>query len=288
MTELLVDGLAFPEGPLWRDGRLLFSDFHTHRVHSLGLDGTLETVCEVPAQPSGLGFGPDGRMLVVSMRDRRLLRLEEDGLVEVADLTGLSGGPCNDMAVDGQGRAWVGEFGFDYGAPVRTATLIRVDPDGTAATVAEGLHFPNGCVVTPGGTLVVAETLGRRLTAFDVQEDGSLSARRTWAALAPQPAPTFQAAAADGAPAPDGICLDAEGAIWVADIVGCAAMRVAEGGEVLDAVPMGDGLTAYAVGLGGDDGRTLFLCGGPRIGDGDPSQQRRGRIVTTRVAVPGA
>jgi len=286
--ERIVAGLAFPEGPLWRDGRLLFSDFHTHRVQSLGLDGSLETICEVPAQPSGLGFGPDGRMLVVSMRDRRLLRLEDDGLHELADLTALTGGPCNDMVVDARGRAWVGEFGFDYGAPPQTASLVRVDPDGHAERVAEGLHFPNGCVMTPDGTLVVAESLGRRLTAFDAGEDGSLSGRRPWAVFAPEPAASFRDAAADGAPAPDGICLDAQGAIWVADIVGRAAMRVAEGGEVLDVIPTGEGLTALAVALGGPDGRTLFICAAAPIGDGDPETDRRGCILACEVEVPAA
>jgi sugar lactone lactonase YvrE len=286
--ETVADGLSFPEGPIWRDGRLLFSDFHQHQVMAVAGDGALSTICEVPAQPSGLGFGRDGAMLVVSMRDQRLLRLDGGGLVEVADLSGLAAGPCNDMAVDAAGRAWIGEFGFDYGAPVRTARLIRVDPDGAAAVVADDLHFPNGIVVTPGGTLIVAETLGRRLTAFDVGEDGSLSGRRPWATFAPEPAASFQDAVAGGAIAPDGICLDAEGAVWVADIVGCAARRVAEGGEVLEVVPVGDDLTALAVTLGGDDGRTLFVCAAGRIGSGDPAAQRRGRILACRVAVPGA
>jgi sugar lactone lactonase YvrE len=288
MTETLVDGLKFPEGPLWRDGRLLFSDFHTFQVHSLGLDGSLETVCEVPAQPSGLGFLPDGRLLVVSMRDRRVLRLDDDGLSELADLTPLTGGPCNDMFVDVRGRAWVGEFGYDYGADPVTAAIVRVDPDGTAVRAADGLHFPNGCLVTPDGrTLVVAETLGRRLTAFDIADDGSLSGRRIWAAFAPEPAPTFSHMVADGFTAPDGICLDAEGAIWVADIVGRVVKRVAEGGEVLEEIPTGDRLTALAVALGGEDGRTLFVCAAAPIGDGDPEVDRRGCILTTRVEVPG-
>jgi sugar lactone lactonase YvrE len=286
--ETVADGLSFPDAPLWRDGRLLFSDFHQHRVMALEADGSLSTLCEVPAQPSGLGFLPDGRLLVVSMRDQRLLRLDDGTLREVADLSALAGGPCNDMAVDATGRAWIGEFGFDYGAPVRTARLLRVDPDGVAAVVADELHFPNGCVVTGDGTLIVAETLGRRLTAFAIGADGSLSARRTWAAFAPQPAASFPDAAADGATAPDGICLDAEGAVWVADLVGRAAKRVAEGGEVLQEIPVGGDLTALAVALGGEDGRTLFVCAAGRIGSGDPAAERRGRILACRVAVAGA
>jgi len=288
VSELVVDGLSFPEGPLWRDGRLLFSDFHTFKVHALGADGSLETLCEVPAQPSGLGIGRDGRLLVVSMRDRRLLRLDDDGLTEVADLTTLTGGPCNDMVVDAQGRAWIGEFGYDYGADVSPASLVRVDPDGTAVQVADDLHFPNGIAVTSDGTLVVAETLGRRLTAFTIGDDGSLSERRTWAALAPEPAATFDVLRADGTPAPDGICLDAEGAIWVADLIGRQVLRVAEGGEVLQVIPAGERLTALAVALGGEDGRTLFVCAAAPVGDGDPATQRRGCILAHRVEVPAA
>ena len=284
--EHVAGGLMFPEGPLWRDGRLLFSDFHALRVQAVEADGSVTTVCEVEGQPSGLGFDSDGRMLVVSMLDRRLLRLDPEGLTEVADLTALTGGPCNDMVVDRSGRAWIGEFGYDYGAPVRTAGLVRVDPGGRATRVAEDLHFPNGLVMTPDGTLVVAESLGARLTAFDVAGDGSLGAPRVWARFAPEPAATFPDALANGQVMPDGICLDAEGAIWVADMAGGTAMRVVEGGEVAEVVPAGDGLTAFAVTLGGEDGRTLFVCAGPKIGESDPTTEHRGLILATRVEVP--
>jgi sugar lactone lactonase YvrE len=142
--------------------------------------------------------------------------------------------------------------------------------------------------MTPGGTLVVAETLGQRLTAFDVGEDGTLGTPRPWATFAPEPAAGFPEAIASGAVTPDGICLDAEGAIWVADMAGGAAVRVLEGGEVTDVVPAGEGLTAFAVALGGEDGRTLFLCAGPTIGDGDPRTEQRGVILATRVDVPAA
>jgi sugar lactone lactonase YvrE len=284
--DLIADGLMFPEGPLWRDGRLLFSDFHALRVQAVEPDGSLTTVCEVAGQPSGLGFDPDGRLLVVSMVDRRLLRLDPGGLTEVADLRALTGGPCNDMVVDAAGRAWVGEFGYDYGAPVRTAGLVRVDPDGRATRVAGDLHFPNGCVMTPDGTLVVAESLGQRLTAFEVAGDGSLGAPRAWATFAAEPAATFPDALSSGAIMPDGICLDAEGAIWVADMAGGTAVRVLEGGEVTDVVHAGEGLTAFAVALGGEDGRTLFVCAGPTVGDSDPATEHRGLILATRVQVP--
>jgi sugar lactone lactonase YvrE len=150
------------------------------------------------------------------------------------------------------------------------------------------VHFPNGLVMTQDGTLVVAETLGQRLTAFDVGDDGALGAPRPWATFAPGPAAGFPAAIASGAITPDGICLDAEGAIWVADMAGGAAVRVLEGGEVTDVVPAGEGLTAFAVALGGEDGRTLFVCAGPRIGEGDPRTEHRGLILAARVGVPGA
>jgi sugar lactone lactonase YvrE len=286
--EQVAGGLMFPAGPLWRDGRLLFSDFHALRVQAVEPEGSVATVCEVAGQPSGLGFDADGRLLVVSMLDRRLLRLDPEGLTEVADLAALTGGPCNDMVVDGSGRAWVGEFGYDYGAPVRTAGIVRVDPDGAATRVADGVHLPNGLVMTQHGTLVVAETLGQRLTAFDVGDDGALGAPRPWATFAPEPAAGFPEAIASGAITPDGICLDAEGAIWVADMAGGAAVRVLQGGEVTDVVPAGEGLTAFAVALGGEDGRTLFVCAGPRIGEGDPRTEHRGLILAARVGVPVA
>ena len=286
--EHVAGGLMFPEGPLWRDGRLLFSDFHALRVQAVEPDGTVATVCEVEGQPSGLGFDTDGRMLVVSMLDRRLLRLDPEGLTEVADLTALTGGPCNDMVVDRAGRAWVGEFGYDYGAPVRTAGIVRVDPDGAATRVADGVHFPNGFVMTRG------RDARRRRDAWPAAHRlrrGRRRGARRGAALGdvrPRAGRGFPDAIASGAITPDGICLDAEGAIWVADMAGGAAVRVLEGGEVTDVVPAGDGLTAFAVALGGEDGRTLFVCAGPTIGDGDPRTEHRGLILATRVGVPAA
>ena len=176
---LLVDGLHFGEGPRWHDGRLYLSDFYDHAVKAVTMDGEVTTVVEVPTQPSGLGWLPDGRMLVVSMVDRKVLRLEPDGLVEHADLSGIATFHCNDMVVDAHGRAYVGNFGFDLDGFVAEhglraalgepgpprATLARVDPDGTRARGGVGLRFPNGAVITPdGSTMIVAETMGRRLT----------------------------------------------------------------------------------------------------------------------------
>jgi sugar lactone lactonase YvrE len=275
VTEILVDGLSFPEGPRWRDGRLWFSDFYSHRVLAVDLAGRVETIVEVPPQPSGLGWTPDGTLLIVSMLDRRLLRQDGAKTRVVADLSPLAGGPCNDMVVDAAGRAYVGNFGFDRhaGEAPRPATLARVDPDGTVIAAAGDLMFPNGTVITPDGrTMIVAETLAHRLTAFDVGAGGALSNRRLFAAL-------------DGC-FPDGICLDAEGAVWVTDARGHRVLRVLEGGRVERTLALGE-RHAFACMLGGADRRTLFLCtcttSGPAVAD-----ERAGRIETVRVDVPGA
>lgn len=276
MLAPLLDGLTFTEGPRWREGRLWFSDFYTGRVLAVTPEDTVETIVEVPPRPSGLGWLADGSLLVVSMLDRRLLRVRDGRAALHADLGAIATGPCNDMVVDARGHAYVGNFGFDRhrGEPPRAAILARVDPDGTVTAAAEDLEFPNGSVITPDGrTLVVAETLGHRLTAFDVAADGGLSRRRVWAAL--------------GDVFPDGICLDAEGAIWVTDARGPDLLRVREGGGVDRRVPVGAGRHAFACMLGGADRRTLYVCtctgSGPAVAD-----KRDGRIESLRVDVAGA
>src|SRR5713101_7677201 len=184
--KVLLDGLAFPEGPRWHDGKLFFSDMHAHQVRAVDMAGKSQLICEVPAQPSGLGWLPDGRMLVVSMTDRKLLRLDRDGLKMVADMSKLAPFDCNDMVVDARGRAYVGNFGFDLhkNETPRGTTLVMVAPEGGASVVANDMMFPNGMVITPDGkTLIVGETFGRRLTAFDIAVDGSLANRRVWADL---------------------------------------------------------------------------------------------------------
>ena len=251
-------------------------------------DGTRTVVCEVPGQPSGLGFTPDGDLLVVSMLDRRLLRLRGGELTEVADLSELAPHHCNDMCVDADGRAYVGNFGADLATDgVRPTPLLRVDPDGSVTVAAEDLVFPNGIVATPDGTLLVAETFAYRVSAFDIGPEGTLTGRREWAHFGSPQAPDYAAAVAARSVSPDGVCLDAEGALWVADATGAGAHRVREGGEVLESVSTGD-VTAFAVALGGEDGRTLYLCAGPPLGRVDPSADRYGSILTTRVDVPGA
>ena len=273
--EVLLDGLAFPEGPRWHDGRLWFSDMHDHRVIATDLDGDAETICEVPNQPSGLGWLPDGRLLVVSMTDRRLLRLENGTLVEHADLSGLASFHCNDMVVDAQGRAYVGNFGFDLiaRADPKPAELVLVTGDGEARLAADDLSFPNGTVITPDGrTLIVGESFGRRLTAFGVAADGSLSNRRVWASL-------------EGA-VPDGICLDAEGAIWVASPISAEVLRVRSGGEVTHRVAVST--QAFACMLGGLGRRTLFICTAESSDPDECRAKATGRIEIVEVDVPGA
>lgn len=273
--DVLLDGLAFAEGPRWREDRLWFSDMHDHRVKTVDLDGRCEEVVRVEGRPSGLGWLPDGRLLVVSMRDRRVLRLEPDGLVPHADLSGIATFDANDMVTDGRGRSWVGNFGFDFqaGESPRTAALAFVSPDGEVRVAAEDLRFPNGTVITPDGrTLVVGESFGARLTAFDVEDDGALSRRREWAAL-------------EGA-TPDGICLDAEGAIWVASPVSGEVLRVLEGGRVTERIPVSS--QAIACMLGGPRRTTLFVCTSPVLDPEECRAKRGGRIEAVEVDVPGA
>lgn len=273
--EVLLDGLTFPEAPRWRDGRLWFSDFYSHRVMSVGLDGRAQTIVQVPQRPSGLGWTPSGELLVVSMLDRRLLRFDGKRLQQVADLSALATGPCNDMVVDAAGRAYVGNFGYDRhnGEAERNACLARVDPDGRVLRAAEDLVFPNGTVITPDGrTLIVGETFANRLTAFDRGEDGSLANRRVFAEL-----PGCY---------PDGICLDAEGAVWVANPRGERVLRVLEGGRIADSVATPQ-RGSYACMLGGPDRRTLFIL--TNTGSGPAmAHKAEGRIETVRVPVPGA
>ena len=287
----LVSGLSFTECPRWRDGRLYISDFYTHRVLAVAMDGTAETLAHVPGQPSGLGFLPDGRMLIVSMRDRKILRRELDGsLVEHADLSSLAPWYLNDMLVDYEGRAWVGHFGFDLmgGAPAATAGLICVEPDGMARVVADELGFPNGIVLTPDGrTLIVAETTMNRLSAFDV-DAGSLGERRTWALFGDPPrSANLGELLGEVAVAPDGICLDAEGAVWVADAIHSRLIRVAEGGTILEELET-SGVGVFACMLGGQDGHTLFACVAPTFHEAEASTNHHASILFRRVQVPHA
>jgi sugar lactone lactonase YvrE len=273
--ETLLAGLVFGEGPRWHDGRLWLSDMHAHTVLTVDLDGKREDVLHVPGQPSGLGWLPDGRLLVVSMTDRKLLRRDGDTLALHADLSGLARFHCNDMVVDAHGRAFVGNFGFDLdaGAKPCPTELIRVDPDGRAAVAASEMRFPNGSVITPDGTtLIVGESFATCLTAFTIGADGSLSGRREWAKLERA--------------TPDGICLDAENAVWVASPPSHEVLRVREGGEVVQRIPVGR--PAIACMLGGPDRRTLFVLSADSFRAEEALQKRSARVEVTRVDVPGA
>lgn len=274
-TTVLVEGLRFPEGPRWHDGRLWCSDQHDHQVLAISTDGEVERIVEVPGCPSGLGWTPDGDLLIVSMHDRKLLRLDPNGLTEVADLSAFATWHCNDMVVDSVGRAYIGNFGFDLdgGGTAAPTVVMRVDPDGSVTVAADDIRFPNGTVITPDGTtLIIGESYGGCLTAFDVDADGALSNRRRWAKL-------------QGA-VPDGICLDAEGAIWSACPLTGRVLRVIEGGEVTDVVSVTRN-GAYACMLGGADGRTLFICAAD-ASDPAVTGTMRGAIETVEVDVPHA
>ena len=246
-------------------------------------------MCEVPGQPSGLGFLPDGSLLVVSMTDRRLLRLDGGVLTTVADLTSLAPWHCNDMVVDRAGRSYVGNFGFDdsQAGEMASTNLVCVETDGTASIAATNLVFPNGVVITPAGDrMMVAETFAGRISAYEVAENGTLSNRRTWAAFTPSPASTLAGAIASGVPLPDGMALDEEGALWIGDAAGEGALRVREGGEVVDFVPTGD-LAVYAVALGGADRRTLYLCAAPPLPHGHPKEELKAVLMSCRIESPG-
>ena len=239
----LLEGGSFFEGPRWHDGRWWVSDFYRHRVVAVSTDGSEEEVMTVEGQPSGMGWLPDGSLLVVSMKDHLVLRRSVDGEVSVhADVSEFCGGHLNDMVVDAEGRAYVGNFGFDLmgGGDPNPAALIRVDPDGSASVVAEDLLFPNGSVITPDGrTLIVGETAGARYTAFTIEDDGSLSDRRVWAQLADTPPiTTLEETLGKLRVGPDGCGLDAEEHIWSADEVNARCARVAPGGEIVAEIAM--------------------------------------------------
>jgi sugar lactone lactonase YvrE len=279
-AKVIAGGISFGEGPRWRDGRLWFSDFFDHAVKSATEAGDVRTEFELDDQPSGLGWTPQGDLLVVSMTKRQVLRRTADGRLHPhADLSGLATWHCNDMVVDAQGRAYVGNFGFDLDAATAdrgfagvvadhaTARLALVEADGRVRVAADGMHFPNGSMITPdGGTLIVGETLAMRLTAFDVAADGSLSNRREWAPL--------------GTRVPDGACLDDEGCVWLANPAAPECVRVAEGGEVRDVVATS--APCFACMLGGEDGRTLFMMTSRPAAAGEADGKPRGWIETAR------
>jgi sugar lactone lactonase YvrE len=288
----LLEGGAFFESPRWHDGRWWLSDFYRHRVLTVTEDGRSEDVLEVEGQPSGLGWMPDGSLLVVSMRDRRILRWDGSRTTVHAEVAEYCGGHLNDMVVDRHGRAYAGNFGFDLMAfaDPQTANLIRVDPDGSASVAAEDMYFPNGSVITPDGrTLIVGETAGCRYTAFTIEDDGSLSDRRVWAQVAETPEiTTFEETIGKLRFGPDGCGLDAEEHIWSADEVNARCARVAPGGAIVDEIAAPEGLNIFACMLGGADGRTLLMCAAPDFIEQARSANHEAVLLTTTVDVPRA
>ena len=285
-----IEGGNYFECPRWREDRWWVSDFYRHAVFSYDDEGRERLEVEVEGQPSGLGWLPDGDLLAVSMKDRRVLRRQADGTVVThAQLSELTTGHVNDMIVDRQGRAFVGNFGFDLmgGGTPAPASLVRIDPDGTAGVVAEDLWFPNGMVITDEGTLIVAETFAARLTAFDIQPDGLLANRRVWAQVQPSPEPGGTEAMLSAVSfAPDGCALDAEGHVWAANALGAAVCRVAPGGQIVEEVAMPEGLGVFACGLGGDDGRTLIACAAPDFHEAARKAACEAVLLRTTVEVP--
>jgi sugar lactone lactonase YvrE len=291
--QTLLEGGAFFEGPRWHKGRWWVSDFYRHLVLTVEPEGRTGEVLVVDGQPSGLGWMPDGSLLVVSMRDHRILRWSlEAGVAVHADVSQHCGGHLNDMVVDRHGRAYAGNFGFDLmgGADPAPATLIRGDPDGAASVAAEDLLFPNGSVITADGkTLIVGETAGARYTAFMIQQDGSLTDRRIWAQVAPTPEfTTLEETLGRLQFGPDGCTLDAEGHIWAADEVGARCVRLAPGGEIVDEIAAPGGLDFFACMLGGEDGRTLLICAAPDFAEANRTAAHEAVLLTATVDVPHA
>ena len=274
--ETLMTGIAFGESPRWHEGRLWFSDWGAEELIAVDLAGYSEVVARVQSFPFCIDWLPDGRLLIVDSRDRLLLRREPDGtLVTHADLNSLSGGSWNEIVVDGRGSAYVNGAGFDLmaGEEPTPGIVALVTPDGSARQVADGIAFPNGMAVTPdNSTLIVAESYASQLTAFDIAADGGLSNRRVWAEV--------------GGGHPDGICLDAEGAAWYADVGSKHCVRVREGGEVLQTIDLDRG--CFACMLGGADRRTLFLVAREWHGMDFSKGMGSGQVLTVGAPVAGA
>ena len=275
--ELLVDGVDFGEGPRWRDGVLWYSDFYQRAIYSVTPDGTRTArYSDLDDRPSGLGWLPDGTLLVVFMTSRRVMRDDGTGtLVQHADLSHVASWHCNDMIVDAVGNAYVGNFGFDLEAqaPFGPANLALVRPDGTVEVAAADMSFPNGSVITPdGSTLIVGQSFGGDYVAFTINDDATLSDRRQWADIP--------------GTAPDGCTLDAAGGIWFSNAIVAEVIRVEEGGNVTDRLVTPQ--STFACMLGGEDGRTLFALCAPGSHPDEVEGKAGGAIYTTRVEHPHA
>jgi len=282
-AEPFVSDLFFGECPRWHQGRLWYSDFFDHAVFSVSPEGERRTEVAFGGEPAGLGWLPDGRLLFASRLDRAIMRREPDGtVVRHGELTPWATWHANDMVVAQNGQAYAGNFGFDLdglllgtvdASVVGPTSLVRVDPDGTSAEAAADLAFPNGTVITDdGATLIIAESMGACLSAFARRPDGTLAGRRVWAALPGM--------------APDGICLCADGTVWVADALGAGCVRVAEGGDIVERVATSQG--CFACMLGDEDRRTLYLVTAASSEATKASAARNGALERVRTTVPGA
>ncbi len=284
---IVGEGFSFTEAPRWHKGALWFSDFYSERVMSF--DGaTFATECEIAGRPSGLGFAPNGDLLVVSMAHRRLLRRTANGSVDVvAELSSHFPGTANDMWVDSSGRAYIGNDGpVD---PLEPTVLAMCELDGTVSIAASGVVTPNGVVISPDQrTLLLAETFAGRISAWDIGDNGALHDRRTWANFgSPELSSSTTTARSRNLMLPDGVALDAEHHLWVADAAGTGVWRLAEGGRIVDHVDTAP-FTAYSIVLGGDDGRTMFITAGPRLENVIEADVPQAVILRARVAVPSA
>ena len=274
MPATLLSGIALGESPRWHDDRLWFADWGAQEIVTVDDAGHRERVSGIASFPFSIDWLPDGRLLVVSSSTRQLLVRESDGsLVPHAELSGLSEKPWNEIVVDGRGNTYVNNIGFDFPhGEVTTGIIALVTPDGGVRQVADDVAFPNGMAVAPdNSTLIVAESYANRLTAFDIADDGSLTNRRVWAEL--------------GTGVPDGICLDADGAVWYADVPNQRCVRVREGGDVLQTVDAG--LGCFACMLGGADGRTLFIMAARWPDAMDPTGPRTGQVLTAQAPAAG-
>lgn len=274
--KVFADGFTFLEGPRWRAGLLWVSDVNGKKVYTIAPDGARTVMANVPTRPSGIGFLTDGTPLVVSMKDRSLQRIVNGELVLHADISALVKGEINDMVVDKKGNAYVGSMGYDLfaGEKFKPGALVLVTAEGKAREVADGLHFPNGPVVTPDGlTLVVAESWGKRLTAFQIEDDGTLTGRRVFADL--------------GDYTPDGITLDEEGGIWLAAFANDCFVRVKDGGEITNVIELPD-RRAVACTLGGDDMKTLYCMTFDGKMEDIGKGKKASRVETIKVDIAGA
>ena len=299
MFTLLAENLHFGEGPRWHNNKLWFSDFYQHSVMTLDLAGKIEKIVEIPNQPSGLGWLPNGDLLIVSMLDRKIMKYSNNELSLHSDLSKLTPFRCNDMVVDKDGDAYVGNFGsLHHARDVKPTCLIHVDPQGNAEIAAKKLDFPNGTVITPDGKkMIIGETYAGRLTSFDIGLDKRLSNRKVWAKMMPTwyyIGVRFALATIykllnlqvkEGSitpfPVPDGICLDEGNGVWVASPTTSEVIRFEEGGVITDRLATPD--RAYACMLGGDDGKTLFVITGKSSIPEEAQSEKNGKIYTTLV-----